>query len=87
MRTEHSCPQFAGVNASDDDMNDIKRKGEKAASENIFSVYCGDNLTSLPQNVIDGMMNVKKPLADLWQWCSQTNISMFMSAARTTILQ
>lgn len=59
MRTEHSCPQFAGVNASDDDMSDIKRKGEKAASENKFSVYCGDNITSLPQNVIDGMMNVK----------------------------
>ena len=59
MRTEHSCPQFAGVNASDDDMSDIRRKGEKTASENKFSVYCGDSLTSLPQNVIDGMMNVK----------------------------
>lgn len=60
MRTEHSCPQFAGVNASDDDMSDISRKGEKAASENKFSVYYGNNLTSLPQSVIDGMMNVKK---------------------------
>jgi len=60
MRTEHSCPQLAGVNASDDDMSDIKCKGEKAASENKFSVYCGESLTFLPQTVIDGMMNVKK---------------------------
>lgn len=59
MRTEHRCPQYAGVNASDDDMSDIKCKGEKAASENKFSVYCGENLSSLPQK-IDGMMNVKK---------------------------
>lgn len=60
MRTEHRCPQFEGVNASDDDMSDIRQKGEKAASENKFSVYCGNNLASLPQEVINGMMNVRK---------------------------
>lgn len=60
MRTEHGCPQFKGVSASYDDMSDILRFGEKAAGENNFSVYCGKELSSVPQEVINGLMNVKK---------------------------